>query len=411
MASDTFSRRKTVLFSIVAVLFSGFLVLLLGEVAARWLNRVRGDGRELSLFVENPNGTGSFRTRPNFYAELSVEGQDVVIDVNSHGMHWREVAIEKPPGRKRIAFLGDSFTFGLWASDYEKSLVGVFDSLMADSTFEILNFGVDGYGFADMELLLREEVIQFDPDYIVVMAYNGNDFYDTYFGLHRYDVSTGVAHWKKDVVLTKVPQQYVPQRILNPGKEESPKGIGGWLAAKSALYGRLVQLKTALRGAASPTGNRFMTTLTIPEHQFFGDSFWCKTEYPQVAQEAVAASLDVLGRMHHYASDHHIQFAVAAIPHPRQVYVNEITGPGYDLRRPQIFLQEFAADRDIPYLDLMPEIRRFAREENPDVYLYHDVHFNDVGHYLVGELVYEWFTNYVDSGVAEVPARVLASAY
>ncbi|MCJ7827590.1 hypothetical protein MUP65_00380, partial [Patescibacteria group bacterium] len=81
----------------------------------------------------------------------------IIIKTNSYGMHWREVSLTKSLEKKRIAFVGDSFTFGLWADRVENSFVGVFDSLLSSESFEVLNFGVNGYGLDDEELLIKEE--------------------------------------------------------------------------------------------------------------------------------------------------------------------------------------------------------------------------------------------------------------
>ncbi len=94
-------------------------------------------------------------------------------------MRWREVSKENTEGRRRVGFFGDSFTFGCWAEDVEHSLVGVFEKSVSPERWEVLNFGVGGYGFADIELQLEEEALEFDLFYAVLVSFNGNDFRDT----------------------------------------------------------------------------------------------------------------------------------------------------------------------------------------------------------------------------------------
>ena len=48
-----------------------------------------------------------------------------------------------------------------------------------------MSFGVGGYGLADMELLLHEEVVRFGVDYVVIALFNGNDLRDTWLGVPR----------------------------------------------------------------------------------------------------------------------------------------------------------------------------------------------------------------------------------
>jgi hypothetical protein len=60
-------------------------------------------------------------------------------------MAWREARVEKPARVRRIAFVGDSFTFGLWADSFEKSFAGVFDATVAPSGIEVRT-SASGYG-------------------------------------------------------------------------------------------------------------------------------------------------------------------------------------------------------------------------------------------------------------------------
>ena len=187
------------------LLFSVTCILCL--IGAEIFLRIIEKDNKFVVFRENPSGKGSYRLRPNldyvFNYEINGEHRRFIIKTNSHGMRWREVEKEKPAGKKRIAFVGDSFTFGESADRIENSFVGVFDSLIDKSQYEVLNFGVDGYGLDDMELQIREEVLQFDPDYIILMFFNGNDFRDTYLGLNKFDISSGIAVWNRKVLQNK----------------------------------------------------------------------------------------------------------------------------------------------------------------------------------------------------------------
>src|SRR2546427_822522 len=73
----------------------------------------------------------------------------------------------------------------LSADRVENTFVGIFDSLIDNKKYEVLNFGVPGYGLEDIELFLKEEVLSFKPDYLFLMTYNGNDYMDALQGIHR----------------------------------------------------------------------------------------------------------------------------------------------------------------------------------------------------------------------------------
>ena len=76
--------------------------------------------------------------------ETTINGSRVTIATNSFGMRSPEVTTAKDPASRRIAFLGDSFTFGLWATTEEESFVGVAREKLRNSSIEVLNFGVSG---------------------------------------------------------------------------------------------------------------------------------------------------------------------------------------------------------------------------------------------------------------------------
>ena len=157
----------------------------------------------------NPRGIGSYRLKPNLAVATAVGPYQVRIQTNRHGMRWREVSKEKTDARQRVGFLGDSFTFGCWAEDVEHSLVGVFEKSVSLERWEVLNFGVGGYGFADIELQLREEALQFDLSYAILVSFNGNDFRDTYLGIGKDRIIHGTAVLDDDVLEEKVPALFL----------------------------------------------------------------------------------------------------------------------------------------------------------------------------------------------------------
>jgi hypothetical protein len=111
-----------------------------------------------------PGGSGKL-TRAEFSHDVRI---------NSHGLRGPETSREKPPGVRRIAVLGDSFTWGVGATEPE-----LFTSLIEKSLpgVEVLNFGVSGYSPVQHRLL-TEKVLSFAPDAVVVVFCLGNDFID-----------------------------------------------------------------------------------------------------------------------------------------------------------------------------------------------------------------------------------------
>jgi hypothetical protein len=77
------------------------------------------------------------------------------------------------PARRRIALIGDSFTFGLevpydqtWGHYLERAL---------GPEFQVLNFGVDGYGVDQAYLRYRRDVAPWHPE-IIILSVIADDF-------------------------------------------------------------------------------------------------------------------------------------------------------------------------------------------------------------------------------------------
>lgn len=91
------------------------------------------------------------------------------ISINSWGMRDNEVPKDGRPGVKRIAVIGDSFTFGMGV-DLEDTYVKQLERQLGAQgmSVEVLNFGVGGYNMWQYRLVLEQKVLDFNPDLIAV---------------------------------------------------------------------------------------------------------------------------------------------------------------------------------------------------------------------------------------------------
>jgi len=106
----------------------------------------------------------------------SVDGEGVI---NRHGMRDRDYLIEKPDNTFRIAMIGDSICFGYRVAQDEAAsahLERLLAMTVAESgpRYEVLNFGVTGYNFAQIMENLHARVARFSPD-LVIYLYCIND--------------------------------------------------------------------------------------------------------------------------------------------------------------------------------------------------------------------------------------------
>lgn len=375
-------------------------------VAAEWVLRyVDTSQTEFKVFRPNPHATGSYRLLPNldfdFIAQVNQEKVVFEILTNSHGMRWREVSVDKPVGVERIAFLGDSFTFGESADRVENSFSGIFESSLQGNAYEVLNFGVDGYGIDDSGLYLAEEIMGFEPDYCFLMFFAGNDFRDTYLGLDKFDISTGLAKWNWAVLEEKIP---APLRGGSHSNRPTPEPN---LLERSKLYTHLRSLWKRFQEAdaeavAIETIDPAQFTI---EEKFTAFNYWIKADYDDVMLKAKDAALEELARIEQLTAQNGVQLVIVAIPMEEQVYAatwqgEDPRGTAFDIRKPQAYVEQFARDNAIPYLDLLPHLRKYVATTGRDVYPNArqkggDIHFNNEGHAVTGRLLADFFASQV----------------
>ncbi len=113
------------------------------------------------------------------------------IEINSFGMRDKKRDLIKKDSTKRIAIIGDSFTFG-FSVPVNKVFPLVLEDLLNDSSlnlnynFEVLNFGVGGYSCKDEALVIKHKVPAWNPDLIIICYVMNDAQMEPNQPLHRY---------------------------------------------------------------------------------------------------------------------------------------------------------------------------------------------------------------------------------
>jgi lysophospholipase L1-like esterase len=116
---------------------------------------------------------------PRLGYELAPHASDGEGEISAAGLRDRDYPLAKPAGTRRIAVLGDSIAYGLRLRR-EQSFPEQLERLLGrhfagpGAAFEVLNFGVPGYGLAQVVETLRARALPFAPD-LVLYAYCLND--------------------------------------------------------------------------------------------------------------------------------------------------------------------------------------------------------------------------------------------
>lgn len=107
---------------------------------------------------------------------LGFELRPGAADHNSSGFRGSEISREKPAGVWRVAIVGDSVTYGLGVKA-DQAFPAVLQARLRAAEIgpaEVLNFGTPAYSTFQEYELLKNRVLQFEPD-LVVMVFSPDD--------------------------------------------------------------------------------------------------------------------------------------------------------------------------------------------------------------------------------------------
>ena len=162
--------KKWVLFFLTLL-----MMLFLAEAASRLLFRPKlGYGKMIAQTDDEREIVLKPDSRQMFYGFTERLPKPVLWTTNSQGIRDdHPIAYEKPQGKFRVAFFGDSEVFG-----HSVDLQDTFEKRMEkkDPSFETVNFGVPGYNIEQVAEHVSRMVPIYHPDLVVYIA-NPNDIY------------------------------------------------------------------------------------------------------------------------------------------------------------------------------------------------------------------------------------------
>ncbi len=276
--------------------------------------------------------------------------QEIVIHTNAEGLRGaKNYALQKSSDQFRVAFLGDSFTFGFGVQDQE-TFTHVLEQKLP--RYEMMNWGVPGYGVDQILLLMEEKVFQFHPDLILLVIYPEDfqrsirSFTDAGYGKPYFTLDLQ-SHLK----LQQVPVPKDKYLFLNPYPEIIQKSNLHKMFATSYFYQLLSKI---MMGIAKNFG---MTDSDTSDEWQLGKA--------------------LLKRMHQDCQNHKIPFAIALAPPYRW-----ITGTTEPI---ESSLKRFTTKNSIPFLDFTSGIKN---SHPPDAsYIPQDLHWSPKGHEVVAKML------------------------
>jgi hypothetical protein len=178
MASHSAKRIKAYGINLLLVVFSVAFAVILAEMVVRMAG-YKPQFAATQFFRYDP--LLGWRLQPALEGPFERPQFHSYVKINSRGLRGTEHPYEKPPGKKRILVLGDSFVWGFGVNDDE-----IFTALMEKDLpeVEVINGGVTAYGTTQELLWLEREGIKYQPDLVVVVLYR-NDLVDNITQLYN----------------------------------------------------------------------------------------------------------------------------------------------------------------------------------------------------------------------------------
>jgi hypothetical protein len=353
-ASGRAAWWRTALSAVDLIATNLALILVLGEVSLRGYVAVTGD----SPYVQS--GWRAWKLPPN-------RDHRGLFLSNSLGYADEEFQEAKSPEAYRVAALGDSFAVGVVSQEH--NYLTLLERLGAHT--EVYNFGVVCTGPSAYLDILETEVWSYQPDYVLVSFFVGNDCTE--------ELPTRGTMPPHDLRLVVFIQRLCRLSVeeLTQTAERSPRRGEG-------------RREEARRKPKSPRGFSRETHLRVE----VGRLTICRPSAVAELEPKWARSLASMDGIFQACRRRGVPVGVVLIPDEFQIdseLLQEmldfagIAPDDVDLELPQRRLTAFCAQRGVPCLDLLP-----ALKDVKGAYFPRDTHWNEKGNRIAADHIAAW---------------------
>ena len=309
------------------------------------------------------------------------------IEINSLGYRDRERSARKSPGTFRVALLGDSFVEAFQVGQAETLAAILERRLNAEcgaapaTSFEVLNFGVSGFGTAEELETLRYRASEFAPDLVLLNLYTSNDLYDN---SHELDVEPDRLHY---VLGPDGELQRLPFTVRD-------NAVKRWLRAHSYAYlfvrdriklsrARSIASATALSMPTGDAGRQPRSRATLAGVQYL-------RQLPPAVTRAWQLTAALIAEIEAEANRQSARFGIVVIPNREEI---ETRGSRSDADSTNDYQQSLAKVDHIcrelrtDCLQLADVFRGAPVDES---YFPLDGHWTPKGHARAAAATFEW---------------------
>ena len=301
-----------------------------------------------------------------------------LVTINEDG--WNSTkpayAFEKQPGVLRIAVVGDSYVHGAFV-DVDKGFPEIIERELNERGVraEVYRFGIDGAPMSQYLHMLRQEVVQFRPDIVVVQAIH-NDFDESYRFLH-----------------TRVGSSFMKLGTDRYGRinEIAPRSF------KRGFADVMRNLRT-FRYLYYKTNAHLKLKWLISKLYWGGEAEW--------NEEFISSAVDIrnlkgedkairfytrymLGEMKKTAREN--GFAIVfSMDGVREAVYAKRDPKSYEVGKLNVVMAELTRELELPYLDLQTAMTEAYAQTGKRLEFGFDWHWNDLGNQVVGKAIAEF---------------------
>ena len=215
-------KKNRVFLNILTLIITLGLCFLLGETWLRWQPQVYCEG-----YRPSRNDKIVYELLPNYRLE------SLKADISAQGLNDRVFSLLKPQDIFRIAVVGDSTSFG-WKVERKNSFPKILERLLnqnpSGKVYEVMNFSVPGYNTSQECELIKEKVMRFHPD-MVLLIFCGNDVHICNFFKPRL---TALNYFYNKSYLV----HFLLQRVDSIVRRHTASGLNGaWASFKKDILG------------------------------------------------------------------------------------------------------------------------------------------------------------------------------
>lgn len=311
------------------------------------------------------------------------------VRTNALAFHDVDHAVPKPEGVYRVLFLGDSY-LEAHQVPLEKTFFKVFEErarrerlpVFGGKKVETISLGRSGNGALREFVALRKFGLAYQPDAIVVLLTDQNDFDDDW---HHERVRKGLE--AKTAVNLRPPQHSFDKLETYRRLLVWPQS---WLNRWIAFLGVQAIDRTRTDAANEELWKQKLWMFAKPESALFADT-------AEKRREALTTTASYYLEMKRAADAAGASFDVVFVDRsydPRMAEYIEKVIPGIrsqlDMNGPVSAMKRFFAKQGISFLDLEDTFGRFP-EAGRRTRFTHDGHWNPTGHGLAARALWEYF--------------------